>query len=369
MAYFIRGTGQAVTPLKHSLEIYREYMLSIYFKTLMGKKGSGKPIIVDDTCFKGRDAGDVGRYHFIPQFSGAGIRGQNKSIIGNENTVDEFYMDMRIDQISQAFAKKGKMTDIRTIWNAREEFRHQLAEWFREATELDIVDTLSGYNTDGATYVEGAAAETLDTVNGDHRCLRVDHNGTSFDHVEVAASGTDTTSLLSSLAATDTMNTEILDALQDFAKTADSKYPMRPIRAKNGEEYYMLILHPRAAIDLRKDARWEKRAIAAMTGKGSLEGDPIATGAIGVWEKIIIKEANFIKTHTNSAGTLRIARNLLLGSEAAIMAYAQNLDYTEELLDHKRYMSVAADEIRGMKKLTFDGVDLNVAQIPCAIKV
>lgn len=367
MAYFIRGTGQAVTPLKHSLEIYREYMLNMFFTNMMGKKGSGKPIIVDGSCFAGRDSGDTGRYHFIPQFRGAGIRGQNKSVIGNENKVDEFYMDMRIDQITQAFAVKGKMTKKRTIWDFRAEYKHQLAEWFRNQTEIDIIDTLSGFNTDGATYIEGAAAKTQDGVKGDHRCLRCDYNSTKFEAVEVTEANSDATALLTAMNSTDIMNTQILDELQDFAKTADSKYAMRPIRAKNGEEYYMLVLHPRAAIDLRRDARWEKRAIAAMTGKGSLEGDPIATGAIGVWEHIIIKEANFIKTHTNSGGTLKIARNLLLGAEAAVMAYAQNLDYTEELLDHKRYLSMAADEIRGIKKLTFDGVDLNIAQIPCAI--
>ena len=158
MAYFIRGTGQAVTPLKHSYNIYKGYMLNMYFYTLMGKKGSGKPIIVDEECFKGRGAGDVGRFHFIPQFTGKGIRGQNKSVIGNENSLDEFYMDLRIDQLTQAFAKKGKMTKIRMIWDFRSEAKAQLQEWFRRQTELDIVDSLSGFNIDGATYVEGAAA-------------------------------------------------------------------------------------------------------------------------------------------------------------------------------------------------------------------
>ena len=165
--------------------------------------------------------------------------------------------------------------------------------------------------------------------------------------------------------SSDVMNTQLLDELQNYAKTADGKYAMRPIRSKNGEEYYLLVLHPKAAIDLRNDPRWEKRAIAAMTGKGSLENDPIATGAIGVWEHIIIKEAQFIKTHEGDGVT--VARNLLLGAEAAVMANAQNLDYTEELLDHKRVLSCAADEIRGINKLTFDGTDLNIAQIPTAI--
>lgn len=365
MAYFIRGTGQAVTPLKHSLEIYKQYMLNMFFKNMMGKKGSGKPIIIDDSVFKGRDSGDVGRFHFIPQFRGEGIRGQNKSVIGNENTIDEYYMDIRIDQITQAFAKKGKMTTKRMIWNFREEAKNQLAEWFRMQTELDIVDSLSGYNTDGATYVDGEAALTLDTVNGTGRCIRPDYADSKFTAVPVAPADSDTTALLSAMNSTDTMNTQILDILQDFAKTGNSKYAMKPIRSTNGEEYYMLVLHPRAAIDLRNDPRWEKRALASMTGRGSLEGDPIATGAIGVWEHIIVKEAQFIKTHVGS--TVTIARNLLLGAEGAVMAYAQTLDYTEELLDHQRIISNAADEIRGIRKITFDGVDLNVAQVPCAI--
>ena len=369
MAYFIRGTGQAVTPLQHSLDIYRAYMTNMFFTNMMGKKGSGKPIIVDDSVFQGRQAGDVGRFHFIPQFRGKGIRGQNASVIGNENTIDEFYMDLRIDQITQAFAKKGKMTTKRMIWDFRDEAKRQLAEWFRTATELDIIDSLSGFNTDGATYVEGEAAKTHDAVTGDHRCLRVDYADSKFGTVEVTSANSDAASLLSAFNSSDIMNTAILDELQDFAKTADSKYAMRPIRSKNGEEYYMLVLHPKAAIDLRRDSRWEKRALASMTGRGSLEGDPIATGAIGVWEHIIVKEAQFIKTHTNDAGSLPFARNLLLGAEAAVMAYGQHLDYTEELLDHRRIISDAADEIRGIRKVTFDGCDLNIAQIPCVVNL
>ena len=367
MAYFIRNTGQAVTPMQHSLDIFKDYMQNMYFKEQTGKRGSGKPIIIDDQVFKGRQSGDVGRFHFIPQFRGKGIRGQNASVIGNENTLDEFYMDVRIDQITQAFAKKGKMTTKRMIWDFRAVAKSQLTEWFRQNTEIDIVESISGYNTDGATYLEGQAALTHNPVNGTGRCLRPDYASGKFTSVMVAPEQTNTTELLGAITKDDVMNTHILDELQDFAKTANEKYAMKPVRCKNGEEYYVLVLHPKAAIALRRDERWEKRAIAAMTGKGSLEGDPIATGAIGVWEHIIVKEAQFIKTHTNSDKTLTIARNLLYGADAAVMAYGQTLDYTEELLDHKRVISCAADEIRGIRKITFDGVDLNIAQIPCAI--
>lgn len=368
MGYFIRGTGSDLTPLQHSLDIFKQYILGNYFSTMTGKRGSGKPIIIDDTMFRGKDKGDTARYHFIPQNFGDGIEGQNASIIGNEDSLDEYFMDLRIDQIAKAFKRKGKMTDIRTIWDFRNEAKSQLANWFKWRTENDMVDALTGIITDGASRLTDAEILTEPLVNGNGRCIRPDYASNKFTTVEISGANSTTTALLTAMNATDIMNTQILDELQDFAKTANSKYAMSPIRVKDGEEYYILVLHPRAATSLRQDTRWEKRAVAGMTGNMALQNDPIATGAIGVWEKIIIKEANFIRTHSNADGSVRIARNLLLGAEAAVMAYAQNLDYCEELFDYNRIMGVSADEIRGFKKLQFDGVDLNVAQVPCAIK-
>ncbi len=52
-----------------------------------------------------------------------------------------------------------------------------------------------------------------------------------------------------------------------------------------------------------------------------------------------------------------------LGGNAVVMGYAQTIDYTEELTDHKRNLSCAADEISGHKKLEFNDVDLNLAQV------
>lgn len=363
MSYFIRDTGNNLTPLQHSYEIFKQYILGNYFSTLTGRRGSGSSIIIDDSLFKGKGAGDVGRYHFIPQYEGEGIEGQNPSITGNEKSLDEYFMDFRVDQLAQAFKKKGKMTDLRTIWDFRTEFKNQLAEWFRKRTEMDIVDALTGYITDGVTRT----TDTTKLVNGNGRCFRCETDSTGKSSlITVTAANASDTALATAFtaAASAKMTTYALDELQSLAKTA-GKYPIKPVRAKNNEEYYILVLHPKAAIDLRRDERWEKRAIAAMTGKGSLEGDPIATGAIGVWEHIIVKEANFIKTAEKN--NIKFARNLLLGAEAAVLAYAQTLDYKEETRDYGREMGVAADEIRGCRKLVFNGTDMNVAQVPCTI--
>lgn len=362
MAHFIRYDGDPLTPLNHDKEVFKQYITQVFFKELLGKRGSGKPIIIDDKKFKGKGVGDTSRYHFVPQYYGAGIYGQNSSIEGNEKTLDEFYVDIKIDQVAQAFRKKGKLTDIRVVWDIRKEFTTQLANWFRKETEVDMVDALTGYITDGVTRETDAG---FAPVNGAGRCFRPDYVSNKFKTVVVDAAETSDTALLGSITADDIMNTKTLDELQVLAKTANSKYAMKPVRLKDGKEYYILVLHPKAAMQLRQDERWEKRALAMYNGTRALETDPIATGMMGVWEKIIVKEADHIRTAGN--GTLNIARNLLLGADAGVMAYAQTLQYKEEEFDYGREMGVAADEIRGIRKLTFDGVDLNIAQVPCAI--
>ena len=367
MAVFIRGTGDPRTPLQHEREIFKEYVLGTFFNTLIGKRDSGKPIIIDDKKFKGKGAGDVARYHFVPQYRGKGIRGQNATVTGNEKTIEEFYTDIRVDQIAQAFKTKGKVTDLRAIVDIRSEFKTQLVNWFKEVTEIEMVDALTGYNIDGATVLEGKDRDTTPLVNGEGRCFRPKFANNKFSVVNVKAEKTSNEALLADIAAGDIMNTQLLDELQVYAKTANSKSTMRPVRLSNGNEYYILVLHPRAALQLRQDARWEKRALGNYSTVKSLENDPIATGMMGVWEKIIVKEADYVDVAANAAGDKKIARNLLLGANAAVMAYAQTLDYTEEMFDYKRIYGVAADEIRGFRKLNFDGVDLNVAQVPCFI--
>lgn len=379
MGVFIRDLGDGRTPEQHEKELFKQYIMGTVFSNYMGKKGSGKSIIMDGKAFSGMGNGDTRKYHFVPQYMGTGIRGQNKSIEGNEKSINEFVTEIRVDQVIQAFRKKGKLTDLRTVFNLRNEFKDQLANWFKVWTEFDIIDALTGYMYDGASYIDGfsrdedsgmviidgkGAAMTSPLVKGNGRCFRPDFASNKFSVVDVAEENTSNEALLRDMTAGDIMNTQLLDELQARAKTA-GKYPMKPVRLQDGREYYILMLHPTAAKQLRADERWEKRVLASYQGNRSLENDPIATGAMGIWEKIIVKEADYIPSIGN--GTVNIARNLLLGADAAVMAWAQTMKYTEKTFDYDTEMGVMADEIRGIKKLDFNGVDLNIAQVPCAI--
>jgi hypothetical protein len=137
---------------------------------------------------------------------------------------------------------------------------------------------------------------------------------------------------------------------------------MRPVRVgKNGEEFFILFVDLRAARDLKSDPRWENKAYSVI--ERGIGDDPLATGALGTWDNVIVKTNERIKRFTVDGGTNTYARNLLVGADAAVLAWASTIDYTEELIDHGRQLSCAANEIRGQKKLTFDGVDMGVMQV------
>lgn len=364
MAHFIMGTGDPRTPLKHSDDIFEESLRASPYSDVSGAKDSGKPIIVDASEFNGRDCGDTARFHFIPQNKTDGIHGQNPSIIGNEDILDEFYMDMKIDQEAKAFAKKGKMTDRRLIWNYRDQAKTQITRWFADRYPYWITEALTGYMADGQVFV--AAPATAKVVTGDGR-LVVCKGATSC--LPILATYSDETSLLNDydgaaakLATADVMNTATLDMLQEYAKDGNSKYRMLPIKSVNGGDYYILYVSLQCARQLRLDTRFEKRAISLIASGLNPEKDMFASGALGIWNNIIIKPNEFIHKFGGTDGK-SYARNLLVGGNAMVQGFAQTIDYTEEVTDHKRRFSCSADVICGHKKITFDGVDLNVMQV------
>ena len=118
---------------------------------------------------------------------------------------------------------------------------------------------------------------------------------------------------------------------------------MRPIRVgKNGEEFFFLFVHPKCARDLMFSADWQNRALSTADVFGK-DLDPLATGALGVVDNVIIKRSERIY----ATATESIARNLLVGADAAILGWAQMLDYREELPDYGTRAGFAAGEIRG----------------------
>jgi N4-gp56 family major capsid protein len=362
MAEFIKGTGGATTPIQHKAEIFKNYLKQISLVGMMGKKGSGKPIIVDDTL-KGKK-GETLRFEFIPQNDTDGIAGQNATITGNEDDLTEYYMDLTVDQLAKAFARKGKMTDRRCIWDFRAEAKQQLINWWAQTSEDLLFWAATGWVSGAAPSSLTALrtqmfdrTDTTDLVAGAGRCIRASGGNSSAD---VTAANSDNTAVYAAMSAGDKISPRLIEDAVVVAKTGGT-YKLRPVKVgPNGEEFFILYLHTKTARDLRFHPDWQNRALKAS--EAGLDKDPIATGALGIWNNVIVKESERIVT-MGLAGTKVFARNLLFGADAVALGWAQTLDYVEELRDYNRIMGINSDEIRGQKKLAFNSVDLGVVQV------
>jgi len=371
MAHFIRATGDGANPIQHSMDIFHEHLRLTSLAGLFGKKGSGKPIIMD-TTLKGK-SGDVVTYHFVPHAYADPILGQDASILGNESKFSEYTQTLTIDEVNFAFRRKGRMTEQRTLLNTREEMRRQIVNHFAQYNEDALMKTMSGVSATNLTGDYLLAANTTDRVAGVNRCWRA--NG-SASATAVTAAQSDNDYLSSNVVATDLFSPQLIDeavtalAEIDASSTTSITYRMRPIKiGPNNEEFYILLISPRAGRDLRYNPEWQAHAYSiADRGLGGKD-DLISNGALGVWNNVIVKESQHIVRPLIDAGTSRFARNLLLGADAMISGWAKTTDYTEELVDHGRELSVAAYEIRGETKVVFDGndgstdVDMGVAQL------
>jgi N4-gp56 family major capsid protein len=170
----------------------------------------------------------------------------------------------------------------------------------------------------------------------------------------------------SSISATTTMkfSLTLIDVCVEKAKTLS---PMiRPIRLK-GEEYYVMFLHPYQVTDLRiasaAAGSWYDIQKAAITG-GQVTGNPIFTGALGMYNNVILHTA--VRVPSIPSGTLStqttVYRSVFCGAQAAGIAYgrdngAERFSWVEELFDYGNQLGVSAGAIWGLKKLQFNSQD------------
>lgn len=369
--YVIRHADDPLNPLEHSKKIFREALKLFTLKDLSGK-GASTAVIVMDTTLRGKH-GDTVRHHFIPKTQHKPLRGQNIKILGNESGVDEYYLDVKVNEMNYAYAKRGKMTDQRLIWNARSEFSSQIRDDLAQYNEDVIFKVGSGidYEEDDETVWE-SDTQTVDRVSGANRIIRA--KGTKGFQTLTAAQSNNA-SLVSLMSTSDRMSPTLIRRAATMVRTANSKnndkvgtatntYKMAPFRYTKGKnmlnrEWFFLFCSLEAANDLAENPAWISWQ---QSQNGRLPESAEEMGAVGVYANVIVVPSERI-IHFHDASGNRFARNLLMGANSVFCGWASLADYTEEWQDHKRELSMNVNEIRGEKKITFNGCDLGIAQV------
>lgn len=312
-------------------------------KTWIGKFiGRDDNALIREKVELRKDAGDKITCGLVLQLEGDGVQGDG-TLEGNEESMQFFNDSVLVDQLRHGVRLNGRMTEKRVPYNLRERARDLLADWYANRMDTAFANHISGNTVQTDTRYTGNNSTSAATTN---RIFRP--NSVAADE---------------SLTSTDIFSLELIDYAKELAKTsstAASTGPLvRPVMYE-GSEMYVMFIHDYQTTDLRTSTstgQWLDIQKAAMQG-GDVTKNPIFSGALGVYNGVILHEWNRLPLGINSTSGAAVSstrRAVLCGANAAIIAFGganSETRYTwdEKTFDYNNQFGVAAGSIWGMKK-------------------
>lgn len=290
--------------------------------------------------------GDKITFGLRQQLAGAGVSGDG-TLEGNEEALVTYSQSVTIDQLRHAVRSSGKMSEQRVPFTVRDEARDGLADWWADRIDRWFFNQITG-NT-GQTDTKYSGMQSITAPDSGHQVFP----GSEAAEVSLSA----TTSNRFSLA--------LIDKAVEKGKLAVNR--LRPVRV-GGKEYLVAFIHPYQVTSLRQStasSQWADIQKAAIQG-GDITDNPIFTGALGVYNNVIMHESTRVPLVVGAtAGTADVARAVLCGAQAACLAFGRGygkntFSWKEELFDYENQLGVAAGCIGGLVKTRFNGSDFAV---------
>lgn len=345
MAVTNYGVNSAEAVKLWSRRLAREALKKTYIQRFVGDSDDSLIQFKTDTK---KGAGDRVRVTLRMQLTGDGIQGDN-TLEGNEESLTTYTDDLLINQLRHAVRSAGKMSEQRIPWSVREEAMSGLRDWW-----ADRLDTWFFNQIAGNTFV-------TDTRYTGNNAAIAPSSGR-----QVWVTGSNDQALGSSNVMTLTM----IDKAVEAAKVSTPL--IRPIKI-NGADHFVAFLHPYQVYDIRtatSTGQWLDIQKAAMAG-GKTTDNPIFTGALGMYNNVILHEAVRVPTGVNSSTGAQITtvrRAVLCGAQSAIMGFGEGhsfkqYSWNEQLFDYGNQLGVEAGCIGGLKKSVYNSVDFGTIVI------
>jgi N4-gp56 family major capsid protein len=322
-----------------SRKLMREALKETWSNRFMGTTSDSLCQILDDTQ---KGPGDRIRCILRMQLTGDGIQGDG-TLEGNEEALVTYTDDVVINQLRHAVRSQGKMTEQRIPFSVREEAMMGLRDWWADRYDTWFMNQISGNSAETDTKKTGnnAAIAPVST-----------HVLYANGHTTEAAL-TATASALFSLKMVD----------QAVLKARTLAPIIRPLRTGMAGAKYVMFITPEMVHDLRRDTntlQWADIQRAAMEG-GKVSGNGLFTGALGMYNGVILHEAYRLPTFTSTGGSTT-GRAVLCGAQSAVMGFGRGygksrMDWAEELFDYGNSLGVGAGCIGGIKKTVYNSAD------------
>jgi len=339
------GVNNALAAKAWSKKLFVDALKKTYFEKFMGKTATSL-IQIKDEVSKG--PGDRITIGLRMQLSGDGVQGDG-TLEGNEESLTTYSDNVYIDQLRHAVRSSGKMSEQRVPFSVRDEAKSGLEDWWAGRLDYWFFNQLAGNTAVSDTRYTGNQSAVAPSTN-----RKVFVTGSADE----------------SQTSTYVFNLNLIDKCVERAGT--SKPTIRPIKV-NGEDKYVMFLHPYQVYDLRtstSSGQWLDIQKSAMMG-GKIADNGIYTGALGEYNNVILHQAYRVPTGVNSstgAAISTVRRAIFCGAQAACMAYGQKdqggeMSWVEELFDYQNQLGVSAGMIAGLKKTQFNSEDFGTITV------
>ena len=332
-------------------------MIENAHRTDKGAEMANSPIVVLNDLTKSE--GDTISYDIYMQITGRATFGDD-NLEGNLEALDAYTDEISINQVRKGVDVGGRMTNKRTLNDQRAVARQKLTEWFAQFVDQTCFTNLAGKR----------GINPFLLAKGVNYAVKDTHAFEDYDADHTVYAGAATSK--ASLTAADKMKLSLIDKLIVKATTeggdADKKVRLTPLD-KNGEDAYIMLLHPYQEHDLRQDTGtggWLDIQKAAAGAEGLKS--PIFKNTLGNYRGVHFKKHKHVVLDDTygAAANVQGARASFMGRQALVMAFGNassaNLraDWTEKKTDvDDNKQAISGRMMFNAKRPRFNGQDVN----------
>lgn len=330
MALTTFATGDALTKKVWEEKLFRDALKLSYFMRFSGK--SSDSMMQLQTALE-KDQGDRITFGLRMRLTGAGVT-SGSILEGNEEALTSYNYNLTLEQYRHATRDRGAMDRKRAMFSISEEAEAAIRGWGAEKIDALAFNALSigtGSTTDPTKIF-------YKTSSG------------------VTATGTPATAKAALTAADSKITPAMISALKAWAKTGGGRayVPLRPINI-DGKNYYVLLCHPDALYDLKVDSTFAQ-AMRDAEIRGS--DNPLFTGAVAIWDGVIIHEHENCYTATDGGGaSVAWTKAAFMGAQALVWAWGKRPEVVQEDFDYQNQQGWAWNMICAAGKPQFNSLD------------
>ncbi len=337
MASTSYGVNDPLAVKLYSKRLIREALKSTFIGKFTGKEDTSLIQVKDETS---KGAGDKITFGLRMQLTGDGVAGDG-TLEGNEEALVTYADSITINQLRHAVRSAGKMSEQRVPFSVREEAMSGLRDWWAGRLDTWFANQITGYTPQVDTRYTGLVSPIAPTT------------------AQLLIQGQ---TVESSISSGDTFTLGLIDRAVTLAKTLTPV--IRPVMV-SGKPMFVAFLHPYQVRSMRTSTstgQWLDIQKAAMTG-GDVDDNPIFSGALGVYNNVILHEWTRLPAAVESgAAKANTRRAVMCGAQAAVMATGQgngtdNPNWYEQLFDYGNQLGVAGGMIAALKKTVFNSAD------------